>query len=471
MSKWKKALGLLLACAMLVTCFTACSSTPAPAEDGSTGDGGTTNGDTVSSNKDYDLYIFQFKVEIQEQLEEAVAAFEKENNIKIRLENAGGGVSYNDLLPSTMQKEDKPGLYTLINPSEAERYFDYAADLSDTAAYKNLSDPSIVDAMTIDGKVCGIPYTVEGGGVIYNKELLSKVAGADIEGVDTTSLDTIVTSMRQSFDAYKNVVEYVQAHKDEIGVKGAFSVPGKIVWNHAQHMAGAATSRAYANEKEVLDAATLSDDAAARLTDLQATYDLYINNATMSGAEINTLDYDLGVNEFAMGESVFLQQGDWAYIAIANVMENASENLGFLPIPYNNSALDGDEKAADHDRLPTGVPAYWAINSQVSEEEQQWAAKFLEYIYVEHLNDIAVNEFGFTAPYKGVEPAEDNPLAADIMMYMEEGKTIGWTHNAYPTGWSDNVLGPDIQKYTAGATTWEDLVTNAVNGWVEYKSR
>ena len=113
MSKWKKALGLLLACAMLVTCFTACSSTPAPAEDGSTGDGSTTNGDTVSSDKDYDLYIFQFKVEIQEQLEEAVAAFEKENNIKIRLENAGGGVSYNDLLPSTMQKEDKPGLYTV----------------------------------------------------------------------------------------------------------------------------------------------------------------------------------------------------------------------------------------------------------------------------------------------------------------------------------------------------------------------
>ena len=466
MKKWKKALSVLLAGVLLVACCTACSSSSA----GSTGDGSTA-GNNSGSNKDYDLYIFQFKVEIQEPLEKAVEQFEKENDIKIRLENAGGGVSYSDLLPSSMQKENKPGLYTLINPTEAERYLDYAADLSDTAAYKNLSDPSIVDAMTIDGKVCGVPYTVEGGGVIYNKELLAKVAGADIPGVDTTSLDTIVTSMRQSFDAYKSVVEYVQAHKDEIGVKGAFSVPGKITWNHGQHMTGAAISRSYANEKEVQDTKTLSDTAAARLTDLQATYDLYINNATMSGAEINTLDYDLGVNEFAMGESVFLQQGDWAYIAIANVMDNASENLGFLPIPYNNSALDGDEKAADHDRLPTGVPAYWAINSQVSEEEQQWAAKFLEYIYVEHLNDIAVNEFGFTAPYKGVEPAEDNPLAADIMMYMEEGKTIGWTHNAYPTGWSDNVLGPDIQKYTAGATTWEDLVTNAVNGWAEYKSR
>ena len=35
----------------------------------------------------------------------------------------------------------------------------------------------------------------------------------------------------------------------------------------------------------------------------------------------------------------------------------------------------------------------------------------------------------------------------------------------YPTGWGQNQLGADIQKYTAGDLSWDKLVQNAKDTW------
>jgi raffinose/stachyose/melibiose transport system substrate-binding protein len=35
----------------------------------------------------------------------------------------------------------------------------------------------------------------------------------------------------------------------------------------------------------------------------------------------------------------------------------------------------------------------------------------------------------------------------------------------YPTGWGQNTLGADIQKYTSGKMSWNALIKDAQNGW------
>lgn len=37
----------------------------------------------------------------------------------------------------------------------------------------------------------------------------------------------------------------------------------------------------------------------------------------------------------------------------------------------------------------------------------------------------------------------------------------------YPSGWGENVVGADIQKYLDGSMSWEDLVKNAQKTWAE----
>ncbi len=40
-----------------------------------------------------------------------------------------------------------------------------------------------------------------------------------------------------------------------------------------------------------------------------------------------------------------------------------------------------------------------------------------------------------------------------------------WVFMGYPTGWGQEVLGTDIQKYLAGEMTWDDLVKDVQAQW------
>ena len=42
-----------------------------------------------------------------------------------------------------------------------------------------------------------------------------------------------------------------------------------------------------------------------------------------------------------------------------------------------------------------------------------------------------------------------------------------WVFMGYPSGWGENIVGADIQKYLDGSMSWEDLVKNAQKTWAE----
>ena len=67
-----------------------------------------------------------------------------------------------------------------------------------------LSNPSLVSSVTVDGDVLGLPYTVEAGGVIYNKELLSHAVGPyDPRGWTPRVWNQPSASISASFDAFQ----------------------------------------------------------------------------------------------------------------------------------------------------------------------------------------------------------------------------------------------------------------------------
>ena len=52
-------------------------------------------------------------------------------------------------------------------------------------------------------------------------------------------------------------------------------------------------------------------------------------------------------------------------------------------------------------------------------------------------------------------------VSAEVLNYANNGKTMPWVFMGYPSGWGENVVGADIQKYLDGSMSWEDLVKNA----------
>ena len=74
--------------------------------------------------------------------------------------------------------------------------------------------------------VAGIAYVIESYGLITNKTLLEK-AGYTLDDI-------------KSFDDLKKVADDIQARKDEIGVKGAFTsagMDGSSDWRFKTHLA------------------------------------------------------------------------------------------------------------------------------------------------------------------------------------------------------------------------------------------
>ena len=55
--------------------------------------------------------MFQFKVEIAEQLQLMVNEYEKETGVKIQIETVGGGADYGAALKAKFNSGDKPDIF------------------------------------------------------------------------------------------------------------------------------------------------------------------------------------------------------------------------------------------------------------------------------------------------------------------------------------------------------------------------
>lgn len=93
----------------------------------------------------------------------------------------------------------------------------YTADLKDTGIYNELNNKDI--ALKDGDKVVGIPYVMETYGIIYNKDLLKKYT--ELPGAKIKDAKEI-----NSFDKLKEVSDDMQAKKDQLGIKGAFTSAG-----------------------------------------------------------------------------------------------------------------------------------------------------------------------------------------------------------------------------------------------------
>ena len=167
--------------------------------------GGTTDsGDAAAGSGE--IYYLNFKPEIAEVYDEIAAAYEAETGVKLNVVTAASG-TYEQTLKSEIAKEDAPTLFQINGPKGYASWKDYTADLSDTEIYSHLTDKSL--AVTDGEGVYGIPYVVEGYGLIYNNAIMEKYfATADPKAA---SMDEI-----NNFETFKAVIEDMTAKKDEL---------------------------------------------------------------------------------------------------------------------------------------------------------------------------------------------------------------------------------------------------------------
>ncbi len=97
--------------------------------------------------------------------------YKKETGVTLKVVTAASG-TYEQTLKSEIAKSDAPVLFQINGPVGYAAWKDYTADLKDTELYKHLTDKTM--AVTDGDGVYGIPYVVEGYGIIYNNAIMTK---------------------------------------------------------------------------------------------------------------------------------------------------------------------------------------------------------------------------------------------------------------------------------------------------------
>lgn len=441
MKRMNKVLALALAAVMTASALAGCggaasSSTPA-----------ASSGSTATGAKGQ-VYYLNFKPEQADQWTALAKKYTEQTGVPVNVVTAASG-TYEQTLKSEIAKTQAPTLFQVNGPVGLASWKDYCYDLADTDVYKELKSDDF--ALKDGNKVDAIAYVIETYGIIYNKTLLEK---AGYKAADITN-----------FASLKKVADDIQARKDELGVKGAFTSAGmdsSSDWRFKTHLANLPIYYEYQKDG-------IGDTEAIKgtyLDNYKNIWDLYITDSTCEPSLLSSKTGDDSLSEFVLGEAVFYQNGTWAYGDIQKADTLKDDEIGMLPIYIG---AEGEENQG----LCTGSENYWCVNKNSKPEDIQATLDFMKWCVTSDEGKTALSsEMGFVCPFKGFtgEFLPSNPLIAAADQYIADGKTsVLWCFTTMPSEEWKNGVGNALLEYAQGTGDWSAVTKAFVDGWATEK--
>ena len=401
-----------------------------------------------------------FKPEVASIYQELAAAYEKETGVKVIVETAANN-AYESTLTSKMATKQAPTLFQINGPRGYANWKNYCAELSNTELYKHLTDKSL--AVTSGGKVYGIPYVVEGYGIIYNAAITDKYFALPNKATKYKSMDEV-----NNFAALKEVCDDMQANKEALGIKGVFastSLKAGEDWRWQTHLANLPVYYEFKNNN-----VDLASDATKKISfqydkEFKNIFDLYLNDSVIPAKNVGVKTVDNSMAEFALEECAMVQNGNWAWGQISGVSGNKvkAENVKYLPI-YTGVA--GEEGQG----LCIGTENFYCINKKASKQDQQATADFIYWLYSSKTGKKYVTEkLGFIAPFDTFADDErpTDPLAVEISNWMAKPgiTSVAWNFTLFPSQTFKDNFGASLLRYAQGAKSWEDVKASVVKDW------
>lgn len=466
----KKLVSALLSVAMVSTMLMGCGgddastddtndtqeeTTDDAATDDAAADDNETEGDTTASSEGGKVYYLNFKPEIASDWEALAASYTAQTGVEVKVVTAASG-TYEQTLKSEVAKTDAPTLFQINGPIGYQSWKDYCLDLSGTDFYNWLTDKSL--AITDGDGVYGIPYVVEGYGIIYNDKIMRDYFALEDKAVDISSAEEI-----KNFDTLKAVVEDMQAKKDQLGIEGVFgstSFKAGEDWRWQTHLANLPIYYEF-KDKAISDADEIELTYADNYKNI---FDLYINNSCTAKEQLGTKSVEDSMAEFALGKVAMIQNGNWGWGQVSGTDGNvvAAEDVKFLPI---YTGVEGEESQG----LCVGTENYMSINSQVSEADQQATIEFVEWVFSSDEGKAFATEKLGIVPFSTFSDDEkpSDPLGLEVSRYMEDSSltSVSWNFTAFPSQTFKDELGYALLDYCNGNGDWDGVVSAFVDGW------
>ncbi|GAA0469812.1 ABC transporter substrate-binding protein [Alkalibacillus silvisoli] len=411
--KFNKLFFALFVSALLV--LAACGSDNGDAEDA--------EGDTDEGGEVEQISVFQSKVEISEPLEELAEMYEEETGIEVDVWGTTGD-DYLSQLQVRLNSNQGPSIMSVQNIQVADQLDSYLYDLSDMDVADDIA-PDM--ALEFEDRLVGLPYGIEGFGLVYNKDL--------VDPEDITDYDSFVQTL-QDFE--------------EEGINGL------MLSQEAYFLIGHISNYPF----------SLQDDYMAFIDELNegettmAEHDEFqefgqfmeaIREHTVNPLDVN---YDRQVGDFVNGETAMIHQGNWVASMLADY--ELDFEVGLMPFP-----LDGN------DQQIVGVGGNWGVNGNKDQAEIDAAIDFLEWIHNSDVgHEYMVDEFAHVPGFTHIDADGLDPLAQEVLDASNSGDTIPWAHNYYPADIVPNDLAPAAEEFFLDdSMTGEEFIERLDEVW------
>lgn len=456
----KRVVSLMLVVALAVTSLVGCGNNATNDVAENTTEVEETTADETSeaevSTETGKVYFLNFKPESDEIWQGIAAAYTEETGVEVVVTTAAGG-TYESTLKAEMAKNDAPTLFQINGPVGYQSWKEYCMDLSGTDLYSWLLDPSL--AVTEDTGVYGIPYVVEGYGIIYNEGIMNAYFALDGKATEVSSMDEI-----NNFDTLKAVVEDMQANAEALGIQGVFastSFASGEDWRWQTHLANLPIYYEF-GDKGISDAAEIDFSYAENFKNI---FDLYLQNSTIPATLVGSKTVNDSMAEFALGQCAMVQNGNWGWGQISGVDGNivTEDQVKFLPI---YTGVEGEEKQG----LCTGTENFFCVNEQASDADKAATIEFVEWLFSSDTGkDYVTNSLGFIAPFNtfGEDETPTDPLAKEVIAYMANSSltSVSWNFTAFPSQEFKNAFGGDLLQYAQDKIEWADVEANVISSW------
>ncbi len=446
-----------------------------------------------NKDKDYDIYFFNAKSEIAESLETVADEYEAETGKKVKVFTVGTTES-SETLRSEIKSKDYPTVFaTNAIGIEEWKSAGYALDESgiQNEQLKALYE-SVPEALRLqfegEGNY-GIPYNIEGYGLVANKQMLMEILGLDdIEQFkeDYKAADyTEFQDMIRSLDSYikegagddftlNNRTYQVRNGKTSYteDLTGVIAIAGAEKWTYGNHYGNYPISAVYSTvydvrESEPERADYLKTPIIKSLKELEfaTNYAAGADGPVERGAQfINSTatGYDQAIQMLAEHKAIFMKNGNWIYSNVQKISDETAKNLIMLPVKTSLSDEDIVTEGMTAEKLNRSIPEfvsqYYVINAKATEEERREAEDFVYWLNTSDKGiDFIINDFAFVPFNADADMKLDNPLSNDLITYKMADDLLANPFDAAPGSWGLESYGKYImENLFTQSEAWSD---------------
>ena len=402
--KMKRFTALLLTGALAAGLLAGCGGAPSAAPSGS---GAAPEGGAVT------LSVYGGTSPMKEAIDQMTTDYKAQTGVTVEWE-IPGDEPYT-LLKTRFASNEAPDIFDLANGDYAT-WSVRCADLTG-ADWVSHMDETALAAATVDGRVLGFPYAVEGNGIVYNKALFAQ---AGIDKVPET-LDELEDTCKKLQAA--GIQPFGEAFKE---------------WGFLMHIFG--TTVAYEKDPKAfcdeLNAGTKTLGDLANIDNFFRLYDLTLDYG--KGAESVGYGAADQVADFAAGKMAMIKQGTWYGDPLWAT--NPDLDIGLFAVPLTNNAADT--------KLMTSATRYFSVANTSKHAAE--AGAFLNWIYENAQKYLVDSAMRVAPPYDNVDLSNLGALNEDMQRYLAEGKAFPIFGTEYfPSGFVTDIATP-LQAYAAG---------------------